>query len=223
MLNPNTDHISPQYHLTFDDNFTTVNPSTNINISSIWKGLYKKNAYISNYDTEFSLDDTTWNLQTTKINNIPSNSSTRMLRSKGVLGTPRTDNESDNSMLHLTDSLSKHASSSCVHNLLINTFNKHMTKQNNSVIRTSEGDQSDIILPSEGVKNNQINTQSPRHTYLADILHQRTPPHQTNNKHNINYPILLHPNFQMTQHHIWMNSFFYTSTQTRKNIMFSSL
>ena len=42
ILNPITDHISPQYHVIFDDNFSTTKCTSDAGELTIWKGLYKR-------------------------------------------------------------------------------------------------------------------------------------------------------------------------------------
>ena len=41
VLNPKTDHISPRYHLVYDDDFTTVSTETSQDDVMIWEGLEK--------------------------------------------------------------------------------------------------------------------------------------------------------------------------------------
>ena len=40
VLNIKTRHVTPQFHLVFDDNFTTVNKNSNNTIPSNWKQLF---------------------------------------------------------------------------------------------------------------------------------------------------------------------------------------
>lgn len=42
VLNTRTRHVSPKYHLVYDDNFTTVNKSTNNTIPTNWETLFKE-------------------------------------------------------------------------------------------------------------------------------------------------------------------------------------
>ena len=41
VLNFKTGHISPQYHCTYDNNFTTVSATTYADKINLWSGLYK--------------------------------------------------------------------------------------------------------------------------------------------------------------------------------------
>eukprot|EP00957_Ditylum_brightwellii_P210380 15364904-Ditylum_brightwellii.AAC.1 len=41
VLNPNTDHISAQYHVMLDDMFTTIVASSDTDQIDTWKGLHK--------------------------------------------------------------------------------------------------------------------------------------------------------------------------------------
>ena len=41
VLNPSTDHISPQYHVIYDDDFATVSAQTDFQKVIIWEGLNK--------------------------------------------------------------------------------------------------------------------------------------------------------------------------------------
>ena len=41
VLNPMTDHISPQYHVIYDDDFATVSAQTDMQKVKIWEGLNK--------------------------------------------------------------------------------------------------------------------------------------------------------------------------------------
>ena len=56
LLNPGTGHVSPQYHLAFDDNFTTVSNMRDGSIPSNWKELVENSSF-SSTEEQFSLAD----------------------------------------------------------------------------------------------------------------------------------------------------------------------
>ena len=57
VLNPSTGHVSPQYHVVFDDNFTTVSNLRSGTVPSNWKMLVEKSSF-SSTDEQYSLSDT---------------------------------------------------------------------------------------------------------------------------------------------------------------------
>ena len=60
VLNPKTDHISPQFHVIFDDKFTSVKPTTETEYIKIWKGLSRTNKLQADLSYDLELDDITW-------------------------------------------------------------------------------------------------------------------------------------------------------------------
>ena len=69
ILNPNTDHISAQYHVIFDNMFTTVAASTDTKSIELWKGLYKT---MDPLDEKISFHNNTFTTIPTQPNNKPS-------------------------------------------------------------------------------------------------------------------------------------------------------
>ena len=57
VLNPGTGHVSPQYHLVFDDNFTTVRHLREGNVPRNWRELVLSSSF-SSTDEQYSLSDT---------------------------------------------------------------------------------------------------------------------------------------------------------------------
>ena len=56
VLNPGTGHVSPQYHLVFDDNFTIVNHMRDGTVPPNWRELVTTSSF-SSTDEQFSLAD----------------------------------------------------------------------------------------------------------------------------------------------------------------------
>lgn len=56
VLNPSTGHVSPQYHVVFDDKFTTVNHMRTGTVPSNWRDLVENSSFCST-DEQFSLAD----------------------------------------------------------------------------------------------------------------------------------------------------------------------
>ena len=56
VLNPGNGHVSPQYHLVFDDNFTTVGSMCDTLIPPNWKDLVTNSSF-SSMEEQFLLAD----------------------------------------------------------------------------------------------------------------------------------------------------------------------
>ena len=56
VLNPGTGHVSPQYHLVFDDNFTTIDNMRDGSVPSNWRELVTNSSF-SSTDEQFTLAD----------------------------------------------------------------------------------------------------------------------------------------------------------------------
>ena len=57
VLNPSTGHVSPQYHLVFDDSFTTIRYLRNGTVPPNWRQLVESSSF-SSTDQQYSLTDT---------------------------------------------------------------------------------------------------------------------------------------------------------------------
>ena len=60
VLNPRTGHVSPQYHVVFDDDFTTVPYLNSMDVPSHWAALVKSSSE-SATDEEYTLAETWFN------------------------------------------------------------------------------------------------------------------------------------------------------------------
>ena len=60
VLNVKTDQISPQFHVIFDDNFTTVECQNDMSQIEIRQGLMKTSTWENMTDFQINLDDETW-------------------------------------------------------------------------------------------------------------------------------------------------------------------
>ena len=57
VLNLSSGHVSPQYHVVFDDNFTTVSNLRSGTVPANWKSLVEVSSFCST-DEQYSLADT---------------------------------------------------------------------------------------------------------------------------------------------------------------------
>lgn len=57
LYNPVTTHISPQFHVVFDDQFTSVNRASSPPSEDFYKSLYEKAHWLYSSDMDASLDD----------------------------------------------------------------------------------------------------------------------------------------------------------------------
>ena len=60
VLNPRTGHVSPQYHVVFDDDFTTVPYLNSMDVPAHWAALVKSSSE-SATDEDYSLAETWFN------------------------------------------------------------------------------------------------------------------------------------------------------------------
>lgn len=73
VLNPATGHVSPQYHLVFDNASTTVSHMRNGTVLENWKHLVENSSFGS-IDREYNLDDT-WFRESTVDDDDPDSAS----------------------------------------------------------------------------------------------------------------------------------------------------
>ena len=87
VLNPGTGHVSPQYHLVFDDEFTTVRHLREGTVPCNWKELVLSSSF-SSTDEQYSLNDTWLNqnsLDPEDPNSVPPVSASRPLPSSRLV------------------------------------------------------------------------------------------------------------------------------------------